>query len=740
MKSAPQQCVTKKSACSEHCLALLLAAGIWMLATPVLAEQSQVAHSQKPVQSAALQLEEIPVSTKALSDTRPVRGYQAKKSTTANKTDTALIDTPQAISVIPQDIIKDQSIQSLSDAVRYVPGVTAAQGEGNRDQLVLRGNNSSGDFYLDGMRDDIQTYRDFYNTDRIEVLKGPNGMIFGRGASGGAINRVSKEAGWDPVREVQVSYGAYDHKRSSIDIGQGLNDQVAFRLNAVYEDSASYRQGVTLERYGIAPTFTLRPSLQTKIVVGAEYFKDERVADRGVPSVNSAGNIGVNSAPFQIQNTGAFFGSAAQSPTATETNAFNALLEHTFDNGLTLRNRTRYADYDKFYQNVYAGGAVLNNGNVRINAYRDETQRTNLINQTDLIWEVNTGSVRHKLLAGMELARQDTDNMRRQPTANSELVGNFSALSPVVITPVTFNGIRRNQTSQVDIAAFYLQDQLELNDHWQAVLGLRYDSFKTNYNGFSTPGSFLATEVKDEFVSPRAGLIFKPVAQFALYGSYSLSYVPRAGDQMLSLTAQNQNFAPEKFINQEIGAKWDINQDLSFTAALYQLERENVAVTDPNNVSQSILVNGQEIKGLELSAAGKLTSQWSVFGGYANQDGELTENQSATLLKGADLALTPRETLSLWNRYQINEMWGVALGLSGRSSMFAQEPTTTQSTVLAGYTRLDAALYAKLSDQLRMQINIENLTDKHYALYAHNNNNITPGSPTNVRATLIYHF
>ncbi|HSF71677.1 MAG TPA: TonB-dependent receptor plug domain-containing protein, partial [Methylotenera sp.] len=160
-----------------------------------------------------IQLPEVNVTAPAISDTQPVKGYNAKKSSSSTRTDTELRDTPQAITVIPQDLIKDQSIQSISQAVQYVPGVQAAQGEGNRDQLILRGNNTTGDFFLDGLRDDVQTYRDLYNTDRLEVLKGPNGMAFGRGGAGGAINRVSKQAGWDPVAEFMASYGAYDYKR-----------------------------------------------------------------------------------------------------------------------------------------------------------------------------------------------------------------------------------------------------------------------------------------------------------------------------------------------------------------------------------------------------------------------------------------------------------------------------------------------------------------------------------------------
>jgi catecholate siderophore receptor len=681
-----------------------------------------------------LKLKEVQVTAPALSDTQPVKGYNAKKSTTATKTDTDLIDVPQSISVITQDVIKDQSIQSVSDAVRYVPGVTAAQGEGNRDQLVMRGNSTTGDFYVDGVRDDIQTYRDFYNTDRIEVLKGPNGMIFGRGASGGVINRVSKEAGWDPIHQVTASYGAYNHKRISADIGQAINDVAAFRINTVYENSDSYREGYNLERYGITPTITLRPTEQTKIVLDAEYFKDDRTSDRGVPSVNGPGNRSLNNRPYDIGNYSQFFGSSKQSPNSTETKAFNAMIEHAFDNGLTIRNRTRYADYDKYYQNVFANGPVRNNGLVALDSYRDNTDRENLFNQTDLIYSLKTGQVEHKLLAGMEIGRQKTDNSRLEPTAAE---GSVPATIAETNATILFNNKTRDRKSDVDITSFYLQDQLTLTPQWQVIIGLRHDKFEAKHTNVLTNQKIEST---DNLLSPRAGLIFKPIANVSLYTNYSLSYVPRAGDQLTDLTFTTSSFDPEKFINKEVGAKWDVTPDLALTAAFYKLERQNVAVTNPAAPSTQILVDGQEIKGLELGVSGRLTSKWSIFGGYANQDGELTKDQSTSILKGTDLAQTPRETFSLWNKYDINPTWGVALGVISRSSMYAALPTTTTSTTLPGYTRFDAAIYGKLSEKLRLQINLENITNKDYALYAHNNNNITPGSPLSGRATLIYNF
>lgn len=692
-----------------------------------------------------VELPEVEVKAQKNSDTKPVKGYNAKRSTTATRTDTELVNVPQAITVITRDFMQDQSMQSIADAVRYVPGVQAAQGEGNRDQLVLRGNQTTGDLFVDGLRDDIQTYRDLYNTDRIEVLKGANGMIFGRGGAGGVVNRVSKKAGWDPVKDLSVSYGSFDHRRITADYGQGLSEELAFRLNAVYENSNSYRDGVELRRYGVTPTFTIKPDDKTEIVLSAEYFKDERIADRGVPSFIGSDNSNLNNRPYRINDYDKFFGNAKLSPTETETVAFNAAISHAFDNGIQVKNSTRLAYYDKYYQNVFANSEVRSNGTLSLAAYRDATKRENLINQTDITYALKTGSVEHKLLGGVEINVQDTTNNRTAPTGSSTDNGTFantvSASSPFA-TPVNFNRLVRDQKSDFTVMGMYLQDQIIFNPQWQAIVGLRHDHIDTDFVNLVSNQNI---NTSNNLLSPRAGLIYKPSENSSLYASYSTSYVPRAGDQLIGLTVTAASFKPEKFINKEIGVKWDVTSNLALTAAVFKLERENVLAADPTNTGNSILLNGQETTGVELGASGKVTDQWQIMGALTLQDGEITERQANAnaanvINKGADLALTPTRTFSLWNKYQINDMWAVALGVVSRSEMYAATPTVGASTVLPGYTRFDAAIFAKLSPQWDAQINIENLTNKDYALYAHNNNNITPGAPLNARATLNYHF
>lgn len=649
-------------------------------------------------------------------------GYVEKGPVSALKTDAPLRDIPQAVTVITRQLMDDQAMQSVADAIRYVPGIVTAQGEGNRDTAVFRGNSSTSDFYIDGIRDDVQYYRDFYNIERIEAVKGANAMIFGRGGSGGVINRVSKQAGWDKVREAGLTVGSYDHKRVAVDVGDVVNADVAVRISAMAEQSDSYRNGVELERKGINPTMTIRAGANTSVNLGYEHFRDDRIADRGIPSMNGR--------PYET-DVSTFFGSAELSPTAVRVNAFTAYVEHGFGNGLVLRNRTRIANYDKFYQNVYANSAVNPvTGRLAIGAYHDATERTNRFNQTDLSYSLFTGNVRHKLAAGLELGRQETDNVRRAGVFPGGSV-TVAAANPIYTGAVGFPTATISNHSVANVASAYIQDHIELSPQWQLIAGLRYDRFSVDFRNrlAASNGAF---EVTDTPVSPRVGLIYKPVEAMSLYASFSRAYVPRAGDQLTSLTATNRAFDPEKFDNAELGFKWDIHRGLSASAAVYQLDRTNVVVPGPVT-GTSILVDGQTTKGIELELSGQLTSAWSVMGGYAYQNAELTADQSATVRSGAKLAMVPEHTFSMWNRYNFNEQIGVALGVVYRDSLYT---STANTTVLPSFTRFDGALFYRFNKQYRLQLNVENLFEKKYYASAHNDNNITPGAPRTVKLSL----
>jgi catecholate siderophore receptor len=658
------------------------------------------------------------------------RGYELKSSTTATKTDTLLRDTPQAITVITKELMRDQGMQNMADVIRYVPGIGTSQGEGNRDAAVFRGNNSTSDFYIDGIRDDVQYFRDFYNIDSVEALKGSNAMIFGRGGSGGVINRVSKAPQWATIREGSLTLGSWSNRRAALDVGQAVNDSVAFRVNAMVEDSESYRNGVEIERAGINPTVAIRAGKNTSVVLGYEHFRDDRVADRGISSLNGR--------PYQTDES-TFFGSAEQSPTWVRVDAFTAVIDHDFGNGVAVRNRTRYADYDKFYQNVFASGGVnATTGNVNLGAYNTGMQRTNLFNQTDLTFTLNTGAIKHKLLAGAEFGRQETDNLRMtgylSPTSTTTTFP-VPAANPVYTAPVSFrpSATDANNHGVATVASVYLQDQIEFSRTWQAIVGVRYDRLKVD---FLNNRDGKSVNVTDTPVSPRVGLVYKPVEAMSIYASYSRAFVPRAGEQLGSLTLSNSAFDPEEFTNVELGAKWDIRPNLAATFAIYQLDRTNVVIPGVLSTDPSRLVDGQTSKGVELGLSGNLTQAWSVMGGYAYQDAKL-KTVPGTTLNGATLAQVPDQTFSLWNRYQVTPEFGAALGVVYRDQMFAGVSNTV---TLPSYTRVDGALFYTLSKNYKLQMNVENMFDKKYYSAAHSDTNITPGSPRAVRVTLNARF
>lgn len=674
------------------------------------------------------------VKVKAARDKKAnvVKGYQAKTNTTAVKTDTALINLPQSLTVITQDLIKDQNMQSISDTVRYVPGVGTAQGEGNRDNPIFRGSSSNADMYVDGIRDDVQYFRDLYNIERVDVLKGPNAMVFGRGGSGGLINRATKMADWSNTREMNVQFGSFDKYRLTGDFDHAINDSFAVRLTSLWENSRSYRDGFDAGRWGVNPTVSWRPSDQTKVTLGYEHFEDDRTADRGISSFRGR--------PVNT-DVSTFFGDPNRSRTGATVDAFNALLDHDFGNGMTVRNRTRYASYDKFYQNIYPGAVNAAGTQVAISAYNAANQRENFFNQTDLTFALDTGPFKHKFLTGMEFGRQENDNFRNTgyftDIGVNTTSANVSLANPRYNGAVTFrqSATDANNHGVTTIAAGYVQDQIELSKHWQAIMGLRYDRFEVDFRN-NRNGQEFATH--DDLVSPRGGLIYKPFGDdFSLYANYSIAYVPRAGDQLASLTLTNQALKPEEYRNYEVGAKWDIRPDLSATLALYQLDRLNALATDPNNSAVSFLVDGQRTRGIELGLSGNITDAWKVMGGYAYQNGEFTKSLSASVKAGNTLAQVPEHTFSLWNRYDITQQWGVGLGSVYRSKMFA---ATDNTVTLPGFLRFDAAVYYKATKNIQLQVNIENLLDKKYYANADNNTNITPGSPIAVNAGVSMKF
>jgi catecholate siderophore receptor len=644
----------------------------------------------------------------------------------ATKIFTPMLDVPQAITVIKNEQVTDQMLSSIANVVQYVPGVSSHQGENNRDEVIIRGNRSGADFFRDGVRDDVQYYRDLYNMERFEALKGPNALIFGRGGGGGVINRVTKEAKFSPIRAFTATGGSFSNRRFTGDVGQALNNKIAVRMNGVYENSKSFRRYVGLERLGFNPTGSIAPDAKTSINIGYEFYRDRRTADRGLTSFQNM--------PVALPIS-TFYGDPDNSKVRADVNIVTASVERLFG-GVIFRNRAQYGYYDRFYQNYVPGAVNTAKTLVNLTAYNNATKRKNLFNQTDMTYTVSTGRVKHTLVGGTEFGRQMTDNFRNTGFFNNTATTIQVAFeNPVTSTPITFRQSATDADNHLtlNLGAGFVQDQIEFSKYVQAIVGVRYDHFGLTYHNNRT-GAELSRV--DRLVSPRVGLVVKPVTSVSLYGSYSVSFLPSSGDQFSSLTTITQQVEPEKFQNFEGGLKWDIRPGLLLTSAIYLLDRTNTRATDPNDPTRIIQTGKQRTKGFEIGLSGSITPNWTMTGGYSYQNARITRSTTAAVA-GKEVGQVPHNTFSLWNKYQFTSKLGAGIGLVYRSDMFAAVDNTL---VLPAYAKADAAVFYNFNEHWRLQANLDNITNKRYFVNADSNTNISPGSPRGLKIGLTARF
>ncbi|NRB71121.1 MAG: TonB-dependent siderophore receptor [Xanthomonadales bacterium] len=659
------------------------------------------------------------------------------------KTPTPIVNVPQSLSIVTASQIEDQAFFSLGDAMRYTPGVAVSQGEGHRDAIIIRGIQTTADFFVDGVRDDVQYYRPLYNVEQLEILRGPNALLFGRGGGGGVINRVQKKAQIGErfnVLDVSLdSFGAYN---GSIDANFDASDTIGVRVMGYYGHLENHRDFYEGDAYAVNPTMTVKFGDDTTGTFSYEYVNDDRTVDRGVPSQFVAN--GPNTPLRGYDDT--FFGSPDENFTTLEASLFRARLDHGFNDALRGNLTVQYADYDKLYQNLYASDTVVVvNGvfdEVELDGYRDTTQRKNLIAQGNLVGEFATGSLGHTLLAGFELGDQDTTNARFDNVwaANGDDQLFIPFTDPLQLPEFGFTKPARSRESTVRFQSLYLQDQIDLTENFKLLLGLRYDRFDIDVldlveaqDGDDNNGRFSRT---DEETTPRFGLIYKPREDMSFYASYSETFLPRSGEQFLTLNLDSESTRPQFFENKEVGFKWDLRPDLSLTTAIFDLERESYTSTDPDDPEQLIIIEGSDTKGFEIQLAGALTDRWSVVAGYSYLDSKV-KRVDGSGNSGNRTRQTPENMFSLWNSFDVNNRLRLGLGVTYQDDYFTREDN---SVLVPSYTRVDAAAYYALNDRMRLQLNLENLLDEDYFPDAHSNTNITTGRPLNGRVSLFIEF
>jgi catecholate siderophore receptor len=644
--------------------------------------------------------------------------YNESQAVTAMKMNVPLLDVPQSVSVVNNQLLRAQNVTSVQDALRNVPAVSVHLGEGRRDQVLIRGFSALNDQYVDGVRDDSPYYRDLSSVERIEVLKGPAAVLYGRGSAGGVVNRVMKKAELEqPLAfEFATTVGSYGQKRMTTDIGTSfLDGKLATRLTGAYEDSNSFRHFYGLDRYDFAPSFLLKISDRSTLSFQAEHLYDSRLPDRGIPSLNG------RPAPVDLHD---YYGYPEDDFIRNRVNTQALNYEHRFTHW-TLRNSFRHSGYDNIFSNTQPNG-INANGTVRREQYNVNSGQGNFFNQTDAVFGGRFAKLTHTALLGLEYGHQTRDTARFTGSAGSVALNDPVLTQPKYsTTPATYNEFTGN------VVGLYFNDQITIHPKWKASLGARYDYYDQSLNDLLPADRDLART--DHAFSPRAGLVYQPLSWTSIYGSYSRSFQPSG--EGLSLAVNNQELEPETSENFEVGSKFDLFQrKLSTTFAVFRLNRSNVKTIDPNDSSKLVLAGEQRTNGFEWTFAGTLRRGWDIYGGYAYLDSKIIKTNDANL--GNRIAHVAPHAVNFWSTYAFGNGFGFGGGVIYNDDRYAGNDNIVQ---LPEYTRVDATMFWK-KRKYDVVLNLRNIGSVSYYESAHSNNQIMPGAPVNGSLTVRYRW
>ena len=650
-----------------------------------------------------------------------VTAHAATSASGVTRTSTPLLDIPQAVSVVTADVLREQAVSSMADALRQVPGVSQNLGEGRRDQFVIRGFSAQHDTLLDGTRDDAPYYRDVATVERIEVVKGPAAALFGRGSSGGLINRVLKAPRTDrAISDVDVTFGALGTRRMSADVGRPLGRTLSFRAAAAGEQSTTFRDDVSVRRATVAPSLQWT-GVSTTALVQLEMLGDRRVPDRGIPSVNGR--------PADVR-IGQGYGYAPDDYIDSNVATGSVRLEHRTARGYLLRQVARLGTYGSSYSNTAATGttrAATGAWMVTRQQYNAEQTQRNLFSQSEVVIATRTGAVSHVWLAGVEAGQQTRSLVRFNGTAAPVALANPMPTRPVYSATAALY----NRFDGTTLGA-YAQDQLTLHRRWKALLGVRVDRYTQTLDDRRPDDVDLARV--DRSLSPRAGLVYQPVRALSVYSSVSQSYQPSG--EGLSLAANAADLKPERSRNLEGGVKADLGHGrASATVSVFRLDRTNIKTTDPVDPTRLVLVGAQRTDGVELSVEGSPLPRLRVQGGYAWLDAVVLRSNTVTSgvrVEGNRPGLVPQHAGSIWAHYAVSPR----LSVSGGFTANAQRFTSNDNLVtLPAYRRVDAGMSYR-AGRIELALNARNLLDARYVDTASSNAQIMPGAPRDVLVTL----
>jgi len=678
-------------------------------------------------------------------------GYQATSSTIP-RLPVPLLDTPQTINVVTQQVIQEQRVTTMEEALRYVPGITFSAGEGAQqgDGPIIRGFVSRGDLFRDGIRDPGWYTRDLFDADRVEVYKGPSAFAFGRGVTGGAVNTVTKLPTRTNFVEATTTGSSGPGIRQDLDAG-GVWGNVAGRIQALYQDvDTPTRDDVWTKRWGVAPSAAFNISDQTKATVSYIYQGEQGAPDYGVTYLPQPAFSPLTGA---LTNPGYFGGGRPVLPlpvprtnwygvptgplrdlTETTTHIGTAWITHEFDNGIKVTNATRYIDNERYSlptslrsvgdaaNRLFANGATPGLPSLgypvefmtvgRERRIR-ETDNTYLTNQTDFVAKLDAGVMTHTLVGGLEFTRE-TRNQNRldicdpvniKCRTNVVFVDPFP--SPTGGTPVLFKPI---DTEATDVAAFF-SDQAKLSKYLEFLISLRYDRFATVYDD---PNQVLAAnrhlQRTDDMLSYRFGLVGHPTPNSSVYIAYGNSFNPSAELGVLA-NASVANLAPEQTTSLESGVKVDVlDNRLSLTGAVFRIEKANLRITDPTDNTVSRLDGIARVDGIELGAVGKVTARWSVFAGYSHLQSRVEKDPNLNEL-GRELPNTSEHNVTFWSTYDLTPQLTIGAGATHQSFGFAN---ITNVAYVPAFWKFDAMVSYKVTSNATLQLNVYNITDEFY--------------------------
>jgi catecholate siderophore receptor len=673
--------------------------------------------------------------------------YQVEKASSQKYT-APLVDTPRSVTVVPQQVLKDTAATSLQDALRTVPGITFGAGEGGNpqgDRPFIRGFDAQGDTYLDGVRDTGGQSREIFDIESIEISKGPNSSFGGRGSAGGSLNLVSKTPQARDFTNGGFTYGSDQTRRYVLDVNRQFLDSAAFRLNLMsHEQNVAGRDAVNYDRWGVAPSLTFGLGTPTRVNVSYYHMESNDLPDSGIPYGYSSPTAATHGhdKPTDGGDSNNFYGLKDRDFRKTRADISTFSIEHDLNENMTLKNTLRHGNTGQDYiltqpddskHNVSQFGTVWRRANARVSTTETTT------NQTDLFGSFQALGFKHSYSTGLEFTGEETrvsgynfGSSNNAQVCNPGTAPSCTSLSnPNPNDPwnssITrnYNGTNTKATSR----AAYVFDTIELDPQWLLNVGLRYDTFDTVANTNAVPSATVKARSKikndSQFFNWQAGLVWKPAENGSIYASYATSASPAGGlvgegadGNPLSAGAATSDLQPEETVNYELGTKWDLFHDrLSLTAAVFRTEKKNTRIL----VDALTYENGGEsrVDGLELSASGKLTDHWQVFAGYSYLKSELVDpglNGRNGVIgsgssKGNQMPNTPKNSFSLWTTYDVTPKLTIGGGAFYVDEVYGDAGNTVY---VPSYTRYDAMASYKLTKNVDLQLNVQNLTDKTY--------------------------